>query len=530
MKRCALHLLVWCAAAVFLPTCALASAGSPLRIGNGPEPESLDPQRMSSVSALNIVRDLYEGLTRIAADGRTVPAAARGWAIADHGLRYTFELRAGLRWSNGAPLTASDFVDSLRRAVDPATGSPFAQLLSPIANADAITRGDAPVSMLAVWALSPTRLQILLKQPTPYFLSLLAHPVSFPVYGPALMQYGRGFARPGRLISNGAYRLDDWRVQAQIDLRRNVHYWDDAHTKIDHVQYLPTDDIASELKRYRANEIDVTSEIPLVQAPELRTQFGAQLHVAPYLGSYYYGFNVQRPPFAGNRNLRLALSLAIDRELIVTKVMNGLAQPAYGWVPPGVAHYRAQSPVWATWTQPQRVAEARRLYAAAGYSADHPLHIELRYNTHDDHKRIATVVAAMWKQWLGVETTLINEENKVFLAQRHMRRVTQVFRASWIGDYDDPASFLDVLTSGNGRNDMGWQDARYDALIANAASEANEVARADLLEQAERRALDDMPFIPIYWYVSKHLVKPRVQGWHDNLLDYHYSKDLGLTD
>lgn len=517
-------------ACVLLLACTSAIAQAPLRIGNGPEPESLDPQRMSSVSALNIARDLYEGLTRISADGAVQAAASCGWQIADGGRRYTFELRADLRWSNGEPLTAIDFVRSLQRAVDPNTGSPFAQLLSPIANAEAITRGDASPSLLAVWALSPTRLQILLKQPTPYFLSLLAHPVSFPVYAPALEKYGRGFARPGRLISNGAYRLDDWRVQAQIDLRRNTYYWDDAHTKIDHVQYLPTDDIASELKRYRANEIDVTSEIPLVQAPQLRTQLGAQLHVAPYLGSYYYGFNVQRPPFAGNRDLRLALSLAVDRELIVSKVMNGLAQPAYGWVPPGVAGYPPQSPAWATWTQLQQVTEARRLYAAAGYSADHPLHIELRYNTHDDHKRIATVIAAMWKQWLGVETTLINEENKVFLAQRRLGRVTQVFRASWIGDYDDPTSFFDVLTSGNGRNDMGWRDARYDALIANATSAADEPQRADLLAQAERRALDDMPFIPIYWYVSKHLVKPRVQGWHDNLLDYHYSKDLGLAD
>lgn len=517
-------------AGALLLACTSAIAQAPLRIGNGPEPESLDPQRMSSVSALNIARDLYEGLTRIAADGTVRPAAACGWQVADDGRRYTFDLRADLRWSNGEPLTATDFVHALQRAVDPKTGSPFAQLLSPIANADAITRGDAPASMLAAWALSPTRLQILLKQPTPYFLSLLAHPVSFPVYGPALAEYGRGFARPGRLISNGAYRLDGWRVQAQIDLRRNAYYWNDAHTRIDHVQYLPTDDIASELKRYRANEIDVTSEIPLVQAPALRERFGSQLHIAPYLGSYYYGFNVQRPPFAGNRNLRLALSLAVDRELIVDKVMNGLAQPAYGWVPPGVAGEHVQLPAWARWTQAQRVAEARRLYAAAGYSPAQPLRIELRYNTHDDHKRIATVIAAMWKQWLGVETTLINEENKVFLAQRRMRRVTQVFRASWIGDYDDPSSFLDVLASGNGRNDMGWQDARYDDLLAQASREPNASRRAELFAQAEQRALDEMPFIPIYWYVSKHLVKSRVQGWYDNLLDYHYSKDLHVDE
>lgn len=516
-------------AAVLLLVCGPAHADAVLRIGNGPEPESLDPQRASSVSALNIVRDLYEGLTRIDADGRVVPAAARGWEVADGGRRYTFTLRENLRWSNGETLTAEDYVAALRRAVDPRTAAPFAQLLAPIANAGAIAAGTADPALLAVWALTPTRLQILLRRPTPYFLSVLAHPASFPVYRPALAQYGREFARPGRLVGNGAFRLAAWRPQAEIELVRNASYWDDARTRLDRVQYLPTEDVAAQLQRYRAGELDVTSEIPLLQAKEIRAREGAELHVAPYLGSYYYGLNVERPPLAAQPSLRRALAMTLDRELIVERVMNGLAEPAYGWVPPGVAGYAAQRPDWADWPSARRLAEARRLYAAAGYSRDRPLRLEIRYNTQDDHKRIATVVAAMWKQTLGVEATLVNEENKVFLANRRLRRVTQVFRASWIGDYDDATSFLDVLGSRNGRNDTGWQDARYDALLA-AAEEADPAQRAATLAEAERRALEAQPFIPIYWYVSKHLVKPRVQGWRANLLDIHYSKDLSVRD
>ncbi|MGH8446852.1 MAG: peptide ABC transporter substrate-binding protein, partial [Solimonas sp.] len=517
-------------AALLLLCCGVAAAAEPvLRIGNGPEPESLDPQRVSSVSALNVVRDLYEGLTRIDADGRVLPAAAQGWEVADGGRRYTFELRPGLRWSNGEALTVDDFVAGLRRLVDPRTGAPFAQLLSPVVNADAIVAGHAVPERLAAWALSPTRLQILLKAPTPYFPSLLAHPASFPLHRPSLRQYGREFARPGRMVSNGAYALEEWIVQAQIGLVRNRHYWDDAHTQIGRVRYLPFDDVASELKRYRAGELDVTSEIPLVQAPQLRERYGNLLHVSTYLGNYFYGINMQRPPLGDSLPLRRALALAIDRELIVAKVMNGLAEPAYGWVPPGVSGHEAQSVEWAGWPMAQRLAEARHLYAEAGYSAGHPLQVELRYNTHDDHKRIATVVAAMWKQALGVQTRLINEENKVFLAKRRLRKETQLFRAAWMGDYDDASTFLDVLASGNGRNDMGWHDTAYDALLAQAAAEADPARRGALLAEAERRALQALPVIPIYWYVSKHLLSPRLRGWRDNLLDYHYSKDLSLA-
>lgn len=511
--------------------CAAAPVLAPvaqqvLHQGNGAEPNSLDPHRAEGVSTSNIVRDLYEGLTAISPKGEVVPAAAASWTISADGLRYTFALRANLRWSDGSPLRADDFVVGLQRSITPATGNTFAQMLGAIEQADAVLKGAQPPSALGVHAPDARTVVITLAAPTPYLLGLLSHPSTFPVHRPSLVRWGRDFARPGRLVSNGAYTLKDWVVQSQVTLQRNPQYWDNAHTVVEQVVYHPTEDINAELKRYAADEFDTTYEIPLVQAKALRARYGAELRIAPYLGSYYYGFNLSKPPFKDNPKLRQALSMALDREVIVDKVMNGVALPAYSYVPPGIWNYTPQAPTWAAWPRAKKLAEARRLYAEAGYSEANPLTVELRYNTHDDHKRIALVMAAMWKQWLGVKTRLINEEFKVFLQNRKQHEVTQLFRSAWISDYDDASSFLDLLTSTHGRNDSVYRNPAYDALLTQAAATADISARRALLEQAERLVLSDLPVLPIYIYVSKHLVKPWVAGWEDNSYDYHYSKDL----
>jgi oligopeptide transport system substrate-binding protein len=519
--------LVLCLSASVMAQPALAPIDQQvLHLGNGAEPNSLDPHRAEGVSAGNIVRDLYEGLTGISPQGAVVPAAASHWTISDDACTYTFTLRENLRWSDGSPLLAQDFVAGLQRSVAPATGNGYAQMLSPIEHAEAVQQGQLLAGALGVHAPDARTVVIHLRHPTPYLLGLLAHPSAFPLHQPSLAQWGKGFARPGRMVSNGAYVLDEWIVQSQIILRRNPHYWNNPQTVLEQVIYHPSEDINAALNRYAANEFDVTYEIPLVQAKALRAKYGAELHIAPYLGSYYYGFNLSQPPFKGQRGLRQALAMAVDREVIVEKVMNGVAYPAYSYVPPGTAQYTAQQPHWAGWPREQKLREARRLYAAAGYTKARPLQVELRYNTHDDHKRIAIVIAAMWKQWLGVETRLVNEEFKVFLQNRKQHAVTQVFRSTWISDYNDASSFLDLLQSGHGRNDSVYANPAYDALLAQASRSLNTTERRRLLEQAERMVLDDLPVLPIYTYVSKHLVKPWVAGWQDNAYDYHYAKDL----
>lgn len=499
-----------------------------LHHGNGAEPNSLDPHRAEGVSTSNIVRDLFEGLTSISPKGEVIPGAAERWQVSDDGRVYTFTLRARLRWSDGSPLTAADFVAGFQRSISPATGNSYAQMLSAIENAEAVLQGQQAASALGVAAPDDRKLVIRLEAPTPYLLGLLSHPSTFPVHRPSLEKWGRDFARPARLVGNGAYTLKDWVVQSHIEIVRNPQYWNNAATVVERVFYHPSEDINAELKRYAADEFDTTYEIPLVQAKTLRARYGAELRVAPYQGNYYYGFNLSKPPFQDNPKLRQAMAMAIDRDVIVNKVMNGMALPAYSFVPPGTWNYTPQVPTWAAWPREQKLAEARRLYAEAGYSTQNPLTVELRYNTHDDHKRIALVIAAMWKQWLGVNTRLINEEFKVFLQNRKLHQVTQVFRSAWISDYDDATSFLDLQTTTHGRNDSVYRNPAYDALMQQAARTADIAARRALLEQAERLLLTDLPVLPIYIYVSKHLVKPWVAGWQDNSYDYHYSKDLSV--
>jgi len=494
-----------------------------LHKGNGPESETLDPHRAEATNTSNILRDLFEGLTIEAPDGTIIPGVAQSWDISTDGKIYTFHLRENARWSNGDPLTASDFVFSLRRSADPATASNYSSILGPIENASEVTAGKLPLEKLGVTAVDAHTLVIQLHAPTTYFLGMLTHSALYPVHPASVTKLGIRAFRAENLVSNGAYKIVEWAVQSHVLLVRNHNYWDDAHTTIERVYYENTEDVSSELKRYRAGELDWTDGIPVTQAKWIKQNLPKDFHVAPYLGTYYYGLNVSKPPFKDNVKLRRALSLAIDRDVIVKKVMGTGELPAYSWVPP-IPGYEQQQPAWATWPRAQRLSEARKLYAEAGYSADHPLQIEIRYNTSEDHKRIATVIAAMWKQYLGVETKLVNQEFKIFIRDRLQKQVTQVFRGAWIGDYNDPYTFAELLNSTNGNNDLGYDSPQYDALLTQSSNELDASKRFQIMEQAEKVMLEDQPMIPLYFYTSKRLVKPYVVGWQNNIMDHHYTK------
>lgn len=495
-----------------------------LRRGNAAEPQTLDPHRAEGVPESNILRDLFEGLTTEAPDGRIVPGTAESWEVDDAGLTYRFTLRADARWSNGEPVTAGDFEYSLRRSVDPATLSRYSNILFPVENAEAIANGELPPERLGVTAIDARTLEIRLRAPTPFLLGLLAHSATYPLHRASVEAGGERFAGAGNLVSNGAYQLDDWAMHSHIRLRRNPYYWDNANTKIDEVWFYPIENQDAELNRYRAGELDFADNLPYRQFGWMRENLPRELRVAPYLGSYYFGLNLTRPPFAGNRALRTALAMAIDRDIITGKITGAGEIPAYGWVPP-VQGYTSQQPEWADWSQAQRNEQARKLYAAAGYGPDRPLEIELLYNTSENHKRVAVAIAAMWKQTLGVRTSLANQEWKVFLDTR-ARKNTQVFRAGWIGDYNDANSFAQLMHSTNPQNDSGYDSAEYDSLLDRASIETDPRRRAELMQQAEAVLLEDLPIIPIYFYVSKHLVKPWLGGFQTNIMDHHYSKNM----
>jgi ABC-type oligopeptide transport system substrate-binding subunit len=347
---------------------------------------------------------------------------------------------------------------------------------------------------------------------------------------PALLEeHGDRFARPGKLLSNGAYVLDAWVPGSVVALRRNDHYWNNSETAIDGVNYHIVIQDAAELNRYRAGELHITSTVPPDNFAELKVQFGNELRVSPYLGIYYYGFNLTKPPFKDNPQLRQALSMAVDREQLAAKVAGRGEAPAYSWVPPGVDRYEPTVFSFAALNRDDRESLARRLYKEAGYNDARPLKVELRYNTSDTNKKIAVAIQSMWRNVLGVEATLINEEFQVLLANMRDAEVTQVFRSSWMGDYNDAHTFLSVLQAGSAANMPRYANGEYESLIERAAKQVDPQRRALYLEEAERVMLADHPVIPLYFYVSKHLVSPAVRGWEDNVLDYHYSQHLSLS-
>ncbi len=498
-----------------------------LNKNNGAEPQTLDPHRAEGVPASNILRDLFEGLVSEAPDGSLIPGAAETWRISDDGTIYTFTLRADGRWSNGDPVTAADFAYGIQRSVDPATLSQYSSILFPIVNAEQIVKGELSPDRLGVTALDDLTLEIRLIGPTPYFLGLLTHSTTYAVHRPSVEEFGNRFARAGQLVGNGAYRLDEWVVQSHIRLLRNENYWGDENTIIDEVNYFPIENQDAMLKRYRADELDFTQDLPFKQIAWIRENIADQLYISPYLGSYYYSLNLTLPPFAGTPKLRRALALAIDREVLTEKITGSGEIPAYGWTP-RVTGYTQQLPDWAGWTQERRNAEAQRLFEESGYSENNPLTIQILYNTSENHKRIAVAIASMWKQVLGVETTLLNQEWKVFLETRKQKTMPGVARNGWIGDYNDAYSFTQLLASDNEQNDSGFANDEYDALLDRAALEPDMQKRAALMEAAERLMLEEQPIIPIYFYVSKHLIKPWVGGFEPNIMDHHYTKNFHI--
>lgn len=499
-----------------------------LHRGVGAEPESLDPHKSRTMEAGDVQRDLGEGLTGYSASGELEPRAAERWEISADGTVYTFWLRPNARWSNGETVTAADFVYGFKRLVDPGTAAFYSQSVIGVENASAIVAGSMSVDELGVTAPGEFELSVRLERPTPYFLALLTHPSMFPAH-PASVEGRDAYARPGNFVTNGAYKLVGWELGSYIELERNEYYWDNENTAIDRVRYYVTAEPMVELNRYRAGELDVTDTIPPEAFAGMRAERPDEMQVAPFLGVYYYGLNLTRPPFKDKPLLRQALSMAIDREILTEKIIGRGETPAYGWVPPGVDNYDGPRFPYAAMSVEERHAAARQVYNQAGYGKDNPAQIEIRYNTSDTHQRIALAIQSMWREVLGVETTLINEEFQVLLSNMRAMEVTEVFRSSWTGDYNDAQAFLRILQSGAASNMSGYRSEEFDSLMQKAGTQADTGLRRLYMEEAERVLLADHPVIPLYFYVSKHLVSPRVSGWGDNVLDYHYSQHLSLT-
>ena len=494
-----------------------------LRRGLSGEPATLDPAEAADTFSYEVMDDLYEGLTSESPAGAVIPGVASSWTVSPSGTQYTFELRPDAQWSNGKRVRAQDFIAAWQRTLDPKRGSPVADNLRLILNAPAIIAGKAPVSTLGVEARGDAVLIVNLEQPAPYFPQLLSHSAAYPIYTDASARSHD----PAAWVSNGAYVLTGWSTGTAVVLAKNPHYWNRLSVHIPRVEYLVASDGYAQFIRYRAGELDMTDTVPENAVAELRRAHSTEFLTAPYLATAYYGLNLTAGPFKTNVKLRQALSLAIDR----TRLVQALAfdqPPAFGFVPPGTWNYGSQSLPWKNWGDAERVAEAKRLYAAAGYSARAPLHLRLLYNSNSAIKRTAIVVASMWKEVLGIETELIDEEYRVFLQSRHDRSRWDVARLAWSADFNDASNFLDTFRARSINNDTGYVNPAFDGLLEAASGTSDVSRRRELLESAERLMLTDYPLVPLYFFVSKRLIKPYVQGVVANPMNHIRSQALVL--
>ena len=516
------------AGALVLGAAMAAQAETVLHRGNGAEPETLDPQKLTGVPEANIVYDLHEGLATLDQKGEATPGVAKSWDVSDDGRVYTFHLREDAKWSNGDPITAEDVVYTLRRIVDPKTAAEYAYIYAPIENAEDITGGKTPVEQLGVEAVDPHTVKVTLKASTPYFIGLVAHTSAALVHKATVEKFGDQWTRPGNSVSNGAYTFSEWTPQSQVVLVKNPNFHDATNVKIDKIIYYPTEDLAEEMKRFRAGELDITNDVPSDQIKWAEKNLTVEFHNSAYFGTYFYGINLTREPLGSNLNLRQALSMAIDRETLTDKITQGGELPAYSWVPPGVPAYQQQNLSFAKTSQKERNEMAKKLYKEAGYGPDKPLEVEILYNTSENHKKIAVAIANMWKKTLGVDAKLTNQEWKVYLDSRDQKNY-QVSRAGWIGDYLDPSNFMEQYMSTAGvSNFLAYNNPKYDEALKKAQVTADTAARLKLLEEAEATFVADMPLIPIYHYTNQHLISKRVVGWTDNLLGYNLTRYLSI--
>jgi oligopeptide transport system substrate-binding protein len=506
---------------------APAIAEQVLRRSSPGEPQTLDPQLWLYGQDGNIAQDMFQGLTTVDAAARTVPGLAESWSVSADGRRYSFRLREGLQWSDGTPLDSRDFLYSFRRLFDPATASPAAALLYVIRNARLVNTGTLPVDALGVSAPDLRSFVIELEHPAPSLTELLVHR-AFPAPRHVIERHGRAWTRAGILVSNGPFTLAEWRPGQFVRLVRNPLFHDAKNVHLDAVLHIPIEDPRAALTRYRTGEIDIAITLPSELIDELRRDFGPQLRLVRQIGLEYLAFNTRRPPLDDAR-VRRALSMAIDRDVLGARVLRAGEPAAYGLVPPGVRDYpQGGYADFASWTQQHRLTEARALLAASGYGQQRPLTLRFRHPNGETYRRVALAVSAMW-QAIGVRTELLSGDLRT-----HQLAIQQgdfdVARAAWYAEDTDASSFLRLLDSRAGTmNVAGFRDAVYDRELARAEMLVDPIARAAALRAAEQRAMTLQPVAPLYVYVSRRLVSPRVRGWVDNPRGVHVSRWLSLA-
>jgi oligopeptide transport system substrate-binding protein len=507
-----------------------ARADQTLHLGNGAEPGDLDPHLATAYIEFNILLALGEGLTALDEEtGQPVPAAAASWDVSADGLRYTFRLRPEARWSNGEPVRAGDFLFSFERILRPALGSEYAYMLYPVRGAEDFNSGKtADFASVGFSAPDEHTLVVELAAPTPYFLGLVAHQAWFPVHPPTILKHGaidqRGTAwtRPENFVGNGAYRLAVWARHDRVEVVRHEHFWDPAPEAPRRIVFYPTDNVAADEAAYRAGQRHATYDLAPDRIAGYRAQSPSPLRVDPLLETRYLRFNTTRAPFDDVR-VRRALALAIDREALASSVLQGSRLPAPHYVPPGAGGYHSEA------RQPHDPEAARALLAEAGFPGGRGLRrLEIVFNSAAVSQPTLEAIQAMWRRELGVDAALLAQDFKVYLESLKNLHY-DVGGCRWIGDYDDPNTYLDMFVTGGGNNQTGWSSPDYDRLIARAATTADEGERFALFQLAESLLLLDAPIAPLVFGARVHLVHPDVHGWRPSLLGVRRYQTLRIV-
>ena len=499
---------------------------------NGTEVATLDPARVTGVPEGRIIKALFEGL--VVKHPRTLeslPGMAESWDISEDGLVYTFHMRTGARWTNGDPVTSEDFVYSWERFLNPLTAAEYAYQLWYVVGAEAYSKqvdeNGTPTndfSTVGIKAPDPQTLVVVLRNPTPFFMDLMAFYPMFPVNRRNLEEaqerwpddWEIKWLQPENLVTNGPFTVEYRRVNDRIRLRKNPDYWDADNVAFDTIDALAVESAGTAINMYLTGAAQLITAVPTSLVQELMPR--EDFDPVPYLGTYFYRVNTTRAPF-NDKRVRRALALTIDRKAICEKIVKAGQVPAAALVPPGMPGYDAVS------MGPMNIAEAKELLAEAGFGpggAAFPT-IEIHYNTNEAHRDIAEVVAESWRRNLGIDAKLSNQEWKVYLDSQSNLEF-DVSRSAWIGDYGDPNTFLDMFVTGGENNKTGWGNSDYDLLIARAASELDAGVRMQLLHEAEQILVDEMPILPIYYYVTQNMVAPRLGGFYGNIQDEHFPK------
>ena len=485
-----------------------------------------DPQMVEDVSGSYFVRDLFEGLMNQDADGNLIPGVATGYTTNEAKDVYTFTLRNNARWSDGNPVTAHDFVYAWRRLADPATASPyswFADIMA-LENVGAVMSGESPPEALGIRALDNHTLEVRLTASLPYFAAMTTHASTFPSPQWTVRTFGDGWTKPGNIVGNGAYVLTEHIPNETATRERNTMYWNNDATIIDKVVTLVINDENTDFTRWEAGETD-KGAVPSGQYPRLKAEYPDEAISFPRLCTYYMTFNLSPsgPEAFKDVRVRQALSYALDRSVVTDKVLQGGQIQAFTFTPGATAGFEVPAVAFGQMSQDQRNVNAKLLMAAAGYGPDNPLKFEYMYNTSEGHKKIAIAAQQMWKETLGAEATLANQEWKTFLKTRGGQNF-DVARGGWCGDYNEASTFLDLMTTPSGYNDGKFSNAEVDELMTSARTMSDATSNYTRVEEI---MANEMPIIPVYHYTGVFMLRNNLKGWPFNNVEQNvYSRDL----